>query len=576
MKPRKGFAGLVVLFVLLFAAICCSAADMQLYYDGGYHTYTGNIFTLKVNGKKLTPPMPPIVFRDYSLVPARAVFQDGLGAAVNWNGNNQTVTVTMGTTTLVLTINQTQAVLNGKIVTMPIAPKIINDCTMIPARFVGENLGMNVEFDSKTDTISLTQSSAQRLCKVTGVTFAKTSSSEGLITIQTDTDNPSYSEFILQDPMRLVVDVTRADFSPMPSTIEAGAGNLQKIRFGQNENARIVADLSADLGYKAWVSGKNILVSVVLKTADGGEPTTDNNTPSGEPAIDVMQKLTYGNEGSRDYLRFTDIEKGEPSQNGATVTIPIYGNLPQTAAEKEVSGLFGQKLIYTPGDGGSGTITVSLRMTDVEFYVQDNEVRFKSVHKALPRSVTLDAGHGGQDSGAVGYNEDGSIRAKEKDFNLDVALRAQRLLEAQGVQVHMIRTTDTYVDYQRVGSIANDAGTTLFVSVHTNSATVEQAHGIETYGFLEGGSVSNGMTSGRLSQILLEELLKQTGAYKRGVKDGSKLAVVRTTKMPATLIEIGFISNAEECGNMMAESYRQKLAQAVCDGVLRAFDEMEI
>ena len=86
MKPRKGFAGLVVLFVLLFAAICCSAANMQLYYDGGYHTYTGNIFTLKVNGKKLTPPMPPIVFRDYSLVPARAVFQDGLGAAVNWNG----------------------------------------------------------------------------------------------------------------------------------------------------------------------------------------------------------------------------------------------------------------------------------------------------------------------------------------------------------------------------------------------------------------------------------------------------------------------------------------------------------
>ena len=112
--------------------------------------------------------------------------------------------------------------------------------------------------------------------------------------------------------------------------------------------------------------------------------------------------------------------------------------------------------------------------------------------------------------------------------------------------------------------------------MHTNSATVEQAHGIETYGFLEGGSVSNGMTSSRLSQILLEELLKQTGAYKRGVKDGSKLAVVRTTKMPATLIEIGFISNAEECGNMMAESYRQKLAQAVCDGVLRAFDEMEI
>lgn len=576
MKPVKWLAGLLLLLLLLIGALPCAAA-MQLYYDGGNHTYTGNIFSLKVNGTLLNPPMPPIVFNDYSVVPARAVFQDGLGAQVDWNGDNQTVTVTLNSTKLVMTINQKQAVLNGETVSMPIAPKIINDYTMIPARFVGEKLGMTVDFDSSTDTISITKQSL-RLAKVTGVQYTKKSSTEGLITIQTDTENPAYTEFILQNPTRLVIDVTSADFAPIPSTIEANDGNLQKIRFGQNENARIVADISADLGYAARVSGKNILVTVTLGTGGSTNSGDANNSTAAptEPAVsDIFQKLTYGSEISRDYLRFDDLEKGTPVKNDTTVTIPVYGSLPQTTAEKTVSGLFGQKLTYTPSEGG-GTITVSLRRSDVEVYVQDNEVRFKSVHKALARSVTLDAGHGGQDGGAVAYNEDGSIRAKEKDFNLDVALRAQKLLEAQGVEVHMIRTTDTYVDFRRVGSIANDAGTTLFVSVHTNSATVEQAHGIETYGYLEGGSVSNGMTSNRLSQILLEELLDHTGAYKRGVKDGSDLAVVRTTSMPACLIEIGFISNVEECTKMMTEEYRQKLAQAVCDGVLRAFDEMEI
>ncbi|MBQ9914906.1 MAG: N-acetylmuramoyl-L-alanine amidase, partial [Clostridia bacterium] len=204
------------------------------------------------------------------------------------------------------------------------------------------------------------------------------------------------------------------------------------------------------------------------------------------------------------------------------------------------------------------------------------EVRLISTHKALKRSVMLDAGHGGVDGGAVSYHEDGSIKAKEKDFNLDVALRAQKLLEAEGVDVHMIRTEDVYVDFLRVGGIANDAGTSLFVSVHTNSATVPTAHGIETYGYLDAGTVSNGMTSKRLSEILLEELIEETGAHERGVKDGKTLAVINSTKMPATLIEIGFISNEEECEKMMTEEYRQKLAQAICDGILAAFDEMDI
>ncbi len=546
--------------MMLLGILGGHASAIQYFYDGAYHDYQGNIFQLKVDGKLLKPEMPPIVFDDYSVVPARSVFQDGLGAKVRWNSQTREVTVVLDEITLIMTIDKREARLNGAKVTMPIAPKIINDYTMIPARFVGEKLGMKVDFDSKTDTVIIDRQ--EEKVAVTKVTYQEKTETSHVITITTDTENPEYKAYALEEPIRIVVDVVDGKFSKLPAVIE-GKGNLEKVRFGQQtDSARVVIDLIEDLGYTVRSKGKEIVITV----------TVDPEITAG--IQDVFEFVTYGYEGARDFVRF-DLEMGEPVMKGGQITVPIYGELPEEEAEKTVTGFFGKKMFYTPTDEG-GIVTIALKNTDAEMYVQNNEIRLNSVHKALPRSVMLDAGHGGQDGGAVGYNEDGTIKALEKEFNLDVALRAKKLLESEGVDVHMIRTTDVYVDYLRVGSIANDAGTSLFVSIHTNSATMDTAHGIETFGYLDAGSVSNGMTSKRLSEILLEELIDETGAHDRGVKDGKSLAVINSTKMPATLVEIGFISNDEECELLMQETYRQKLAQAVCDGVLRAFEEMDI
>ncbi|MBR5236846.1 MAG: N-acetylmuramoyl-L-alanine amidase [Clostridia bacterium] len=559
---------LIVMMTLcmLLCSLTVGAEKVQFFYDGAYHDYEGNLFKLKVNGNLLTPAIPPIVFSDYSVVPARAVFQDGLGAKVAWDGTKQKVTVTMGETELEMYINKTKATLNGKTVTMPIAPKIINDYTMIPARFVGEELGMKVEFDTTTDTISITEEERE-IVTVSKVLYEQESETDVLLTIMTDTKNPEYDAFLLKEPTRLVVDVLDGVYTKIPEVILFASGNLQKIRFGQQPTtARVAFDLTEDLGYEVWSRGKNIYISITI------DPTLN------PPITDVFKEVTYGYEGGRDYIKFK-LDMGKPVRKGSKIMIPISGeNLPDEPAEKNVTGFFGKKMLYTPGeDETSGTITVELKNTDFEMYVQGNEVRMKSIHKALPRSVTLDAGHGGMDGGAVAYEEDGvTILAKEKDFNLDIALRAQELLEADDIEVHMIRDEDVYVDYLRVGSIANDAGTSLFVSIHTNSTITDVANGIETYGYLEAGSVSNGMTSERLSEIMLESLLDETGAHDRGVKDGKTLAVINSTQMPATLVEIGFISNPEECAKLMTEEYRQKLAQAIYNGVIAAFEEMEI
>ena len=84
----------------------------------------------------------------------------------------------------------------------------------------------------------------------------------------------------------------------------------------------------------------------------------------------------------------------------------------------------------------------------------------------------------------------------------------------------------------------------------------------------------NGMTSEKLSQNILEELIAATGANDRGVKDGKNLAVIRTTQMPATLVELGFITNPEEREKMMTDSYREILAEAITKGILKSLEEM--
>ncbi len=595
---KKFWVSALLVMVLFLQTLSVSVSAVQYFYDDAYHEYEGNIFNLQVNGEILKPEMPPIVFSGYSVVPARSVFQDGLGAKVDWDGKNRQVTVTMDDMEIVLTIDKTTAYFNGEKVTMPIAPKIINDYTMIPARYVGEKLGMEVEFDNTTDTVII--NSGEKFVQVTDVTYSEESRRECLITIETDTLRPKYRDYVLEDPCRLVIDVEGAKYTKIPEVVDAQNGNVTKVRFGQQETgARIVVDLTEDLGYVAAWDGKNIVVYIDVDPNATSEESPSpspsataapTSKPSAQPTgsakptatpkpviTDVFKEITYGYEGTRDYIKFGSISFGEPVQKGGSLVIPLLGELPEKEAEKKVSGFFGQSMSYTPNeDGEGGTLTLKLKNTDMEFYKEKNEVRLKSIHKALKRSVMLDAGHGGTDSGAVGYEEDGSIRALEKDFNLDVVLRVKGLLEAEGVDVHTIRTEDVYVDYLRVGSISNDTGVSLFVSIHTNSAITPQANGIESLGYLGAGTVSNGMTSQRLCEIMQENLIEATGAHDRGIKDRKDLAVLNSTKMPATLIEMGFISNYEECTLLMTEAYRQKIAQAVADSILEAFEEMGI
>lgn len=185
--------------------------------------------------------------------------------------------------------------------------------------------------------------------------------------------------------------------------------------------------------------------------------------------------------------------------------------------------------------------------------------------------VYLDPGHGGDEPGAIS----GGI--KEKDLNLKVALKIEKLLVAHGYDVVMSRKTDTFVSLSNRAQEANKIKADIFVSVHHNSF-VGTSYGIETYSYNRLGNSTNPMSnntkrsleSGKLSSAVHKSLLSRSGAVDRGTRTAN-FHVIRETNMPAILMELGYLDNASERAKLITDSYQNKLAQGAYEGIVQYF-----
>jgi len=151
---KRGLFVLFVAMVLVFNSFTMCAEALKLTYDGKVHEYTGNIYTLKVDGEVVNSDLPPIIINGRSLVPVRAIFEK-LGAKVGWDAASKKVTISYDSNTIELKINDVNALVNGTKVAMEVPAKIINDRTVVPVRFVGEQLGMEVGWNAEKGEITL-------------------------------------------------------------------------------------------------------------------------------------------------------------------------------------------------------------------------------------------------------------------------------------------------------------------------------------------------------------------------------------------------------------------------------------
>ena len=178
-------------------------------------------------------------------------------------------------------------------------------------------------------------------------------------------------------------------------------------------------------------------------------------------------------------------------------------------------------------------------------------------------SVVIDAGHGGYDPGAVASS------VYESNINLKIALKVQAILENNNINVFMMRKTDEYVGLYERAHVANLIEASLFVSIHSNAFSNSAYKGIMT--LVYPSSVQSNKLSGKqFGTVLQKNLIKATSAIDRGVIDRPNLIVLNSTKMPASLVECGFMTNAEELVALQSEEYQNILAQGIAAGIIEA------
>jgi len=174
--------------------------------------------------------------------------------------------------------------------------------------------------------------------------------------------------------------------------------------------------------------------------------------------------------------------------------------------------------------------------------------------------ITIDAGHGGSDPGAIGFGY------HEADITLDISLRLRDLLNADSGrwQVQMTRSTDSTVSLEARVNMANNWPAERFVSIHCNSFSDPSANGTETYSYSSSG------TAASLRNVIQDEMIDAWGLRDRGVKTAD-FYVLRETTMPATLSETGFITNSYDIQFLSNANHRQTMAVAHRDALRRHY-----
>jgi N-acetylmuramoyl-L-alanine amidase len=168
-------------------------------------------------------------------------------------------------------------------------------------------------------------------------------------------------------------------------------------------------------------------------------------------------------------------------------------------------------------------------------------------------TIVIDAGHGGFDRGGIPGQ-----RVAEKTMTLDVAQRLKAVLTATGYRVVMTRDSDVFVPLPTRVAIANSYRDAIFVCIHFNSATRTGANGIETY-FYSRESLP-------LASAVHYYVAGGAPSPNRGVRRRGYY-VLRRTRIPAVLVECGFLTNPSEAQYAQSVDYRQKLAEEIARGV---------
>ncbi|WP_410514747.1 N-acetylmuramoyl-L-alanine amidase family protein [Paenibacillus sp. BR2-3] len=438
--------------------------------------------------------------------------------------------------------------------------QVVNGSVMVPLRLVAEQLGYSVKWDNVTKMVTIEQ--AGTTLKL--VLNRATAESSGK---QVQLDNPPIlSGSITLVPLRFVgeetgttvgwdnptktVYLTSPPKAPLKSepaeTNSAPVGS--ETSSGVNSQGAAVTNLSfSDNRLSIAVNG-SVSPSVFAMT---GKDRIVIDLPNTFYSQSFVQNLSLGNKqnGTLEVIGNPDV---------STVRYSLFSNSP--SAIRVVIDLNRAKT-YSVINANDGLIIVDLNGTGT---TPTTTIAPAAPAATVPpavvsgkKRIVIDAGHGGKDPGGISVN-----KRKEKDFALATALKIEELLKNDpDIEVVLTRSDDSYPTLQDRVRIANNLNADLFLSIHANSipaGSKSNPSGTETY-YTRNESL-------QFAEIVHKYLVPATGLSDRGVRQSS-LHVTRETKMPAILLECGYLSNANDEALLYSEDFQQRVAEAIVAGI---------
>lgn len=384
-------------------------------------------------------------------------------------------------------------------------------------------------------------------------------------------DPIEYKIMKLKNPERIVIDI-------MDASLSTGTYHEFDYQLGFIKGIR-VSQFQGDNNY----SSLDRIVRVVLDIREGmSDPLVkidnmDNNLVI-YPEKSLWENMSYEVDGKDRELTISNTERTQYSVDNYPERKTLEIRVPSDASELDEGVVYIKdgliEEIEVIKDNGDTVIQVKYNKSivfNILSKAKDDNIILKINRnldiKPSDRLIVIDPGHGGTDPGAT------SITGKhEKDLNFSVSNKLSEGLEEKGYNILMTRDTDTFVGLYERAAIANNKNADIFVSIHGNSFTGNSAiNGVEVYYYPQNKSEIKIEEQYPLAKSIHDEIIKATGAGTRGVKTNSYV-VVRETKMPAVLVETGFLSNPGEEQLLFTEEYQNKMVEGIIKGIESYFE----
>ena len=535
--------------------------------------------TMVVAGRKVPSPAP------FAFTPTEA-FAPLLAALPALRGSyvltpDRILITTAGRREVAISRQRPEATLDGVVHPLPALPRQSGAAILLPVKAVANLLGCAARWDEPNRVIYLNP-----LIR----TFTVQSTPDSYRVVIAGDLPLRYRESRLQDPPRLVLDLSDVELAEPFAPYKVEGSHFLAARIAQHALApdpkgdvtRVVLDFAEWKPYRLRLSEDRcqLVIEVPL-------PGRDLPAPPAPPV--TLSDLTF-RRYSAQFCTVTLAATGkahvacDPTSDPTSVCVDIENATNDirpdrlTIQDQLVKGV---ALGPAPDKPGVQRLTLSLaQATPYAISADRSQIRLVlGTCELSDLTIAIDAGHGGNDTGAIGRSG-----LMEKEVTLDIALRVGQLLEQAGAKVVYTRTGDSIVKPLEGGgngsrtdqlyarcAIANGAPADLFVSIHCNARGKDpmSIRGTETY-YRKSDSVE-------FARVMQQEVVRALGTPDGGARYHPKsIVVLYRTGMPAVLVETAYLSHPTDEALLAEESFREQAAQGIVSGIKRYATESDL